>query len=184
MSAYTIYLDKEETFECEVSIKNASIKDSSARLIIESDDINLVFFGTVSKDTISVPIKSLKKYFTESDKATIKLEVIVENNLVTPWESELLFDSYNKVEIKEIKNVKSKPLIEIKVKEDKKQQQLEAKTKEIEQKVVAESKKPVKSLKEKLLESVNEQVKKIQVDGKLNKEEKKELIKKLLSSEL
>jgi len=184
MSAYTIYLDKEETFECEVSIKNASIKDSSARLIIESDDINLVFFGTVSKDTISVPIKSLKKYFTESDKATIKLEVIVENNLVTPWESELLFDSYNKVEIKEIKNVKSKPLIEIKVKDDKKQQQLEAKTKEIEQKVVTESKKPVKSLKEKLLESVNEQVKKIQVDGKLNKEEKKELIKKLLSNEL
>lgn len=184
MSAYTIYLDKEETFECEVSIKNASIKDSSARLIIESDDINLVFFGTVSKDTISVPIKSLKKYFTESDKATIKLEVIVENNLVTPWESELLFDSYNKVEIKEIKNVKSKPLIEIKVKEDKKQQQLEAKTKEIEQKVVTESKKPVKSLKEKLLESVNDQIKKIQVDGKLNKEEKKELIKKLLSNEL
>ena len=184
MSAYTIYLDKEETFECEVSIKNASIKDSSARLIIESDDINLVFFGTVSKDTITVPIKSLKKYFTESDKATIKLEVIVENNLVTPWESELLFDSYNKVEIKEIKNVKSKPLIEIKVKDDKKQQQLEAKTKEVEQQVVAESKKTTKSLKQKLLESVNDQVKKIQVDGKLNKEEKKELIKKLLSNDL
>jgi len=184
MSAYTIYLDNEETFECEVSIKNASIKDSSARLIIESDDINLVFFGTVSKDTITVPIKSLKKYFTESDKATIKLEVIVENNLVTPWESELLFDSYNKVEIKEIKNVKSKPLIEIKVKDDKKQQQLEAKTKEVEQQVVAESKKTTKSLKQKLLESVNDQVKKIQVDGKLNKEEKKELIKKLLSNDL
>ena len=183
MSAYTIYLDKEETFECEVSIKNASIKDSSARLIIESEDLNLVFFGTVSKDTITVPIKSLKKYFTESDSAKIKLEVIVENNLVTPWESELIFDSYNKVEIKEIKNVKSKPLIEIKVKEDKKVQ-LENKTKEIEQRVVAESKKTTKSLKQKLLESVNDQVKKIQVDGKLNKEEKKELIKKLLSNDL
>ena len=183
MSAYTIYLDKEETFECEVSIKNASIKDSSARLIIESEDLNLVFFGTVSKDTITVPIKSLKKDFTESDSAKIKLEVIVENNLVTPWESELIFDSYNKVEIKEIKNVKNKPLIEIKVKEDKKVQ-LENKTKEIEQRVVAESKKTTKSLKQKLLESVNDQVKKIQVDGKLNKEEKKELIKKLLSNDL
>jgi hypothetical protein len=181
--SYTIYLDKEETFECEVSIKNASIKDSSARLIIESEDLNLVFFGTVSKDTITVPIKSLKKYFTENDSAKIKLEVIVENNLVTPWESELIFDSYNKVEIKEIKNIKSKPLIEIKVKEDKKLQ-LEAKTKEVEQKVVAESKKTTKSLKQKLLESVNDQVKKIQVDGKLNKEEKKELIKKLLSNDL
>ncbi len=167
--SYTIYLDKEETFECEVSIKNASIKDSSARLIIESEDLNLVFFGTVSKDTITVPIKSLKKYFTENDSAKIKLEVIVENNLVTPWESELIFDSYNKVEIKEIKNIKSKPLIEIKVKEDKKLQ-LEAKTKEVEQQVVAESKKTTKSLKQKLLESVNDQVKKIQVDGKLNKD--------------
>jgi HSP90 family molecular chaperone len=176
-------LDKEETFECEVSIKNASIKDSSARLIIESEDLNLVFFGTVSKDTITVPIKSLKKYFTESDNAKIKLEVIVENNLVTPWESELIFDSYNKVEIKEIKNIKSKPLIEIKVKEDKKLK-LETKTKEIEQKVVTESKKSTKSLKQKLLESVNDQVKKIQVDGKLNKQEKKELIKKLLSNDL
>jgi len=176
-------LDKEETFECEVSIKNASIKDSSARLIIESEDLNLVFFGTVSKDTITVPIKSLKKYFTENDSAKIKLEVIVENNLVTPWESELIFDSYNKVEIKEIKNFKSKPLIEIKVKEDKKLP-LEAKTKEVEQQVVAESKKTTKSLKQKLLESVNDQVKKIQVDGKLNKEEKKELIKKLLSNDL
>jgi hypothetical protein len=181
--SYTIYLDKEETFECEVSIKNASIKDSSARLIIESEDLNLVFFGTVSKDTITVPIKSLKKYFTESDNAKIKLEVIVENNLVTPWESELIFDSYNKVEIKEIKNIKSKPLIEIKVKEDKKLK-LETKTKEIEQKVVTESKKSTKSLKQKLLESVNDQVKKIQVDGKLNKQEKKELIKKLLSNDL
>jgi hypothetical protein len=153
MSKYTIYLDREENFECEASIKNASYKNSSARLIIESNDINLVFFGSVDKDTISVPIKSLKKYFTESDKAKIKLEVIVENQLVTPWESEVEFDSYNKVEIKE-------------------------------QKVVAESKKPAKTLKQKLLESVNEEVKKIRVDGKLNKEEKKELIKKLLSSEL
>jgi HSP90 family molecular chaperone len=95
----------------------------------------------------------------------------------------LIFDSYNKVEIKEIKNIKSKPLIEIKVKEDKKLK-LETKTKEIEQKVVTESKKSTKSLKQKLLESVNDQVKKIQVDGKLNKQEKKELIKKLLSNDL
>ena len=61
---------------------------------------------------------------------------------------------------------------------------MEAKTKEIEQKVVTESKKSTKSLKQKLLESVNDQIKKIQVDGKLNKEEKKELIKKLLSNDL
>ena len=179
MNSYTIYLDKEETFECDVSIKNASIKNSTARLIIESDDINLVFFGNITKDTITVPIKSLKKYFTESDKATIKLEVIVENNVVTPWESELIFENYNKVEIKEIKNVKTKPLVEIKVKDYKK---LEFKTKETEEKVIAESKKLTKSLKQKLLESIND--KKNQVGGKLNREEKKEFIKNLITNDL
>ncbi len=173
--SYTIYLDKDETFECEASIKNASYKNSSARLIIESNDINLVFFGSVDKDTISVPIKSLKKYFTESDKATIKLEVIVENQLVTPWESEVEFDSYNKVEIKEVKNVRSKPLIEVKVKEEKKVVVEEKKTE-----VFGED----TNDREKFLESVNREIKKIKLDGKLSKEEKKKLIKNLLSSSL
>jgi hypothetical protein len=172
--SYTIYLDKDETFECEASIKNASYKNSSARLIIESNDINLVFFGSVDKDTISVPIKSLKKYFTENDKATIKFEVIVVNQLVTPWESEVEFDSYNKVEIKEVKNVRSKPLIEVKVKEEKKQ-------------IVETPKQEVSEenlTREKFLESVNSEIKKIKLDGKLSKEEKKKLIKNLLSSSL
>ena len=173
--SYTIYLDKDETFECEASIKNASYKNSSARLIIESNDINLVFFGSVDKNTISVPIKSLKKYFTESDKATIKLEVIVENQLVTPWESEVEFDSYNKVEIKEVKNVKSKPLIEVKVKEEKK-----VVVEETQAEVFDEN----TTDREKFLESVNKELKKIKLDGKLSKEEKKKLIKNLLSSSL
>ena len=176
MNSYTIYVDRDTVFECDVSIKNASIKDSSARLIIESDDVNLVFFGNITKDTITVPIKSLKKYFTESDKATIKLEVIVENNVVTPWESELIFENYNKIEIKEIKNVKTKPLVEIKVKDYKKLES-ESKTKEID-----ESKKLTKSLKQKLLESIND--KKNQVGGKLNREEKKEFIKNLITNDL
>lgn len=180
MNSYTIYLDKEETFECDVSIKNASIKNSTARLIIESDDINLVFFGNITKDTITVPIKSLKKYFTESDKATIKLEVIIESNVVTPWESELIFENYNKVEIKEIKNVKTKPLVEIKVKDYKKSQLIS----NTEEKVITESKKLTKSLKQKLLESINDKMKKNQVDGKLNREETKEFIKNLISNDL
>ena len=171
--SYTIYLDKEETFECEASIKNASYKNSSARLIIESEDVNLVFYGSVDKDTISVPIKSLKKYFTENDSAKIKLEVIVENQLVTPWESEVTFDSYNKVEIKEIKNVKSKPLIEVKIKEEKKKEE-----------IVNENVSVDKSQKDILLETINLEIKKISNDGKLNKNQKKQLIKNLISNGL
>jgi hypothetical protein len=169
--SYKIYLDKEETFECEASIKNASYKNSSARLIIESEDVNLVFFGNVDKNTITVPIKSLKKYFTESDTAKIKLEVIVENQLVTPWESEVEFDNYNKVEIKEIKNIKQNPLVEIKVKEEQKE-------------VVVEKEQSVESPKQNLLKNLNEEIKKIKSNGKLNKEAKKELIKNLLQKDL
>lgn len=169
--SYKIYLDKEETFECEASIKNASYKNSSARLIIESEDVNLVFFGSVDKDTISVPIKSLKKYFTENDTAKIKLEVIVENQLVTPWESEVEFDNYNKVEIKEIKNIKHSPLVEIKVKEEQKQ-------------VVVEKSQSIETPKQNLLKNLNEEIKKIKSNGKLNKEAKKELIKNLLQKDL
>ena len=169
--SYKIYLDKEETFECEASIKNASYKNSSARLIIESEDVNLVFFGSVDKNTITVPIKSLKKYFTENDTAKIKLEVIVENQLVTPWESEVQFDNYNKVEIKEIKNVKQSPLVEIKVKEEQKE-------------IVVEKHQSVENAKQNLLRNLNEEIKKIKSNGKLNKEAKKELIKNLLQNGL
>ena len=174
---YTIYLDKDETFECEASIKNSSYKNASARLIIESEDINLVFFGSVEKDTISVPIKSLKKYFTESDSAKIKLEVIVENQLITPWESEVQFDNYNKVEIKEIKSTKATPMVEIKIKEDKK-------VEESPKALVEKKDKKKKSPREELLSTVNEEVKKIKSNGQLSKEEKKELIKNLLSNSL
>lgn len=169
--SYKIYLDKEETFECEASIKNASYKNSSARLIIESEDVNLVFFGSVDKNTITVPLKSLKKYFTENDTAKIKLEVIVENQLVTPWESEVQFDNYNKVEIKEIKNIKQSPLVEIKLKEEQKE-------------VVVEKSQSVENAKQNLLRNLNEEIKKIKSNGKLNKEAKKELIKNLLQKDL
>jgi len=177
MSTYTIYLDKEENFLCEASIKNSSYKNASARLIIESEDINLVFFGSVEKDTISVPIKSLKKYFTENDSAKIKLEVIVENQLITPWESEVQFDNYNKVEIKEIKSTKATPMVEIKIKEEKK-------VEEAPKALVEKKEKKKKSPREELLSTVNEEVKKIKSNGQLSKEEKKELIKNLLSNSL
>lgn len=170
--SYKIYLDKDFAFECEAAIKNASYKNSSARLILESDDVNLVFYGNVDKNTINVPIKSLKKYFTEKDSAKIKLEVIVENQLVTPWESEVEFDNYNKVEIKEIKNIKQNPLVEIKIKEEQKEE------------VIVEESKPVDSPKQSLLKNINEEIKKIKANGKINKEAKKELIKNLLQKGL
>lgn len=169
MSAYTLYLDKPENFQCEIEIKNAKASDASARLIIECDDVNLVFYGEITKDSINVPIKALKKFFKEDDKATAKLEVIVEGQLITPWESEVLFENYNKVQIKEVKTAKQKPVVEIKLKDEKR--------------VVEQPKKEL-SDKDIVLNFINEQVKKINGDLKLTKAEKKELIKNLLKKGL
>lgn len=159
--SYKIYLDKEETFECEASIKNSSYKNAKARLIIESDNLNLVFYGDLNKNTISVPVKSLKKYFSEKDTAKIKLEVIVENQLVTPWESDVEFETYNKVEIKEVKNtINAEPLVEVKLNES------------------------VQNNKATLLTKLNEQLKKINQNGKLTKTQKKQLLKNILTNGL
>lgn len=169
MSAYTLYLDKPENFQCEIEIKNAKASDASARLIIECDDVNLVFYGEISKDNINVPIKSLKKFFKEDDKATAKLEVIVEGQLITPWESEVLFENYNKVQIKEVKTAKQKPVVEVKLKEEKK---------------VVEQPKEETSDKDIVLNYINEEIKKIKNSVELTKTEKKQLIKNLLKKSL
>jgi hypothetical protein len=177
MSSYTLYLDKPENFQCEIEIKNAKASDASARLIIECDDVNLIFYGEVSNDSINVPIKSLKKYFKEDDKATAKLEVVVEGQLITPWESEVLFENYNKVQIKEVKTAKQKPMVEVKVKS--------SETKVVVDQSVKKEEEPKQlSEKEMVLAYLNEEIKKINSDGKLNKAQKKQLIKNLLKNDL
>ena len=58
---YKLFTDKPEVFECNIKLEGASLKNSSARLIIESEDVNLMFEGTINKDgKCSIPIKKLK----------------------------------------------------------------------------------------------------------------------------
>ena len=158
---YKIYLDKDEKFECESQIRNASYTKSKARLIIGDDDKNIIFEGKVNKNNIEVPIKSniIRKLFKEDDQANIKLEVIVENTILEPWASKVKFESYNKVEINEIKNVSIDPHVSVKIKNiDTDSNLFDGQT---------------------LLEHFNSLVKRSNV--KLSKEEKLKLFKKVIS---
>ena len=77
---YKLYTDKAETFECSISLQGASLNKSQARLIVESDDLTLLFTGKIDKNgKCSVPIKKLKGLLEESSKGTVKLEVIAED---------------------------------------------------------------------------------------------------------
>ena len=121
--AYKLYTDKQETFECDLFIEGADLKNSSARILVETKDLTLLFPGEISKDgNCKVPIKKLKGLLDENTTGDIKLEVIAEDTLIEPWQSNFVVSTSKKVTVevksqgnkKPIKEVSSKPQVKIK----------------------------------------------------------------------
>ena len=120
--AYKLYTDKQETFECDLFLEGADLKNSSARILVETKDLTLLFPGEISKDgNCKVPIKKLKGLLDENTTGDIKLEVIAEDTLIEPWQSEFVVETSKKVtvEVKGQGNKKpikesSKPYVKIK----------------------------------------------------------------------
>ena len=110
--AYKLYTDKQETFECDLFLEGADLKQSSARLIVESKDLTLMFKGEIDDSgNCKVPIKKLKGLMGENTTGDIKLEVIAEDTLIEPWQSDFIVDTAKKVTV-EIKSQKEeKPQI-------------------------------------------------------------------------
>ena len=119
---YKLYTDKQETFECDLYLEGAELKNSSARILVETKDLTLLFPGTIDKSgNCKVPIKKLKGLLDEKSEGNIKLEVIAEDTLIEPWQSEFIVETAKKVtvEVKSQKNKKpiresSKPQVKIK----------------------------------------------------------------------
>ena len=111
--AYKFYTDRNETFECKISVKNASLKNSIARLIIETDECNLIFNGKISDNKCIIPVKKLKGLLEENTTGKAKLELILEDTYFNPWTSDCIIEQYSKIEINEVKNdILSKPIVE------------------------------------------------------------------------
>jgi hypothetical protein len=104
---YKIFTDKTEVFECNIQLEGASIKKSQARLLIESNDLSLVFKGEISSDgKCKIPIKKLKGLLDENTQGDIKLEVIAEDTYFTPWESKFTVETSKKMTV-EVKSQES-----------------------------------------------------------------------------
>tara|TARA_R110001606_G_scaffold93745_1_gene208134 strand:+ start:95 stop:658 length:564 start_codon:yes stop_codon:yes gene_type:complete len=122
--AYKLYTDKQETFECDLFLEGADLKNSSARILVETKNLTLLFPGTIDKDgNCKVPIKKLKGLLDENTTGDIKLEVIAEDTLIEPWQSDFVVSTSKKVTVEvksqgkekeQIKEVSSKPQIKIK----------------------------------------------------------------------
>jgi TusA-related sulfurtransferase len=88
---YTFYTDKQEVFECKLDLQGAKLTDSKARLVLESNNYNLLFYGQIDENgKCQIPVKKLKNLLSEIDSGKVRLEVIAEDTYFEPWS-----DSYN-----------------------------------------------------------------------------------------
>ena len=96
---YPVYKDKFESFTCNVLVEGAKLNNTKARLILESDDWNLVFEGDIDQTgKCTIPIKKLN-ILDEGTVGKIRLEVIADNTIFSPWEDDFKVRLSKKVEV-------------------------------------------------------------------------------------
>jgi hypothetical protein len=98
-SFYKIYRDKEEIFECNISVQGAKLSSSQVRLIFDHEICNLVFYGKISKEgKCAVPLKKMN-FYPEKSTGRVRLEVIVEDTVFVPWEETFIVEGAKKVTV-------------------------------------------------------------------------------------
>lgn len=96
---YVIHKDKSEDFECNVSIEGTSIGSTAARIILDTEYWNLVFYGEIKADgTCVVPIKKGIP-FPEGTRGEIRLEVLVDEQLFIGWRDKFILETSKKVNV-------------------------------------------------------------------------------------
>ena len=111
---YKLYTDKIEVFECNIGIAGATLDSSVARLVVETDNVNLLYKGTISsRGECRVPIKKLRGLLGENTTGTLRLEVIAEDTYFTPWESKFIVETSKKIAV-EVKSQNKNRIIESK----------------------------------------------------------------------
>jgi len=96
---YPVYKDKSENFSCDVMVEGARLNETQARLILESDDWTLMFEGEIDRNgKCNIPIKKLN-ILNEGTVGRIRLEVIAENTVFTPWEDDFKVKMSKKVTV-------------------------------------------------------------------------------------
>ena len=113
---YKLFIDKSELFECDIKLEGASLSKSKARLVVETSDYSLLFNGSISSGgKCEIPIRRLKGLIDENTSGNIRLEVVAEDTLFTPWESDFEVDASKKVTVEVKTQTTKKPIVEAKV---------------------------------------------------------------------
>jgi hypothetical protein len=113
---YTLYLDKPEEFICELQVKNASLKNAFARMVIKSDHLTLLFEGKIENGKCNIPINRLKGLIEENGRGKMILEVVVEDSYFSPWHDDFIVEEHTSVKVRVNENTQSsnKPIVQVK----------------------------------------------------------------------
>jgi organic radical activating enzyme len=114
VAEYILYTDRAEDFIAEVDVRNASLTNSTSRIILETNDISYVFNGKIKDGKCIIPIRKMKGMLAEGTKGTMKLEIIVEDVYFSPWSSAFAVDTEKKITVKVHEQIEKKPSVVIK----------------------------------------------------------------------
>jgi len=107
--SYPVYIDKSENFSCDIEIEGAQLKDTQVRLVLETSDWNLLFNGEIDRNgKVNIPIRKLN-ILEEGARGVIKMEVIAEGSVFTPWEQDFEAKRSKKVMVSFNENKKVSP---------------------------------------------------------------------------
>lgn len=107
--AYPVYVDKNENFSCDIEIEGAQLKDTQVRLVLETGEWNLLFNGEIDRNgKVNIPIRKLN-ILEEGARGVIKMEVIAEGSVFTPWEQDFEAKRSKKVMVSFNENKKVAP---------------------------------------------------------------------------
>ena len=80
MDTFNLYLDCPSLFQCVVTLDGVSYRDASARIVATTDDVNLLFNGTISgQGECSVPVPPVSAVYADGVTGILRLEVIADD---------------------------------------------------------------------------------------------------------
>ena len=109
---YKLYTDKPTDFECKIELEGASLKESHARLILESDGGSFLYEGTISGGgNCRIHLPKMREKFDEGYRGKMKLEIIAEDTYFQPWSSDFSVTASKKMVVEMVgqRELVSKP---------------------------------------------------------------------------
>lgn len=99
--SYKLFSDVDRKFTCKVDVDGVKLNECSARMVILSENgPNLLYEGKIDGNgNCEINLKRVKNLLDENSKGNLKLEVIADNTIFTPWESEFIVETKKKVKV-------------------------------------------------------------------------------------